>query len=140
VGWQCVCCPTNLSGLNLEVLSWALQTRWLRLRKTQTDRPWKSMDIQVHPNVMTLFSVLVIFMVGDGKSTCFWTGRWLHGQNIADLAPTLFTLVPKLLAKKWTIQEALKNHIWVGDIRGNLQAQCLLEFLLFVKDIGVVLD
>jgi hypothetical protein len=103
VGWQCVCRPTDLSSLgilNLEVLSWALQTRWLWLRKTQTDRPCKSMDIQVHPNVATLFSVSVIFMVGDGKSTCFWTDRWLHGQNTADFTPTLFTLVPKSLAKK----------------------------------------
>jgi hypothetical protein len=61
------------------------------------------MDIQVHPNVKALFSVSVISLVGDGKSTCFWTDRWLHGQNIADLAPTLIALVPKSLAKKRTI-------------------------------------
>jgi hypothetical protein len=88
------------------------------------------MDIQVHPNVTALFSVSVISLVGDGKSTCFWTDRWLHGQNIADLAPTLFALVPKPIAKKRTVQEALENHRWVGDIRGSLQAQALLEFLL----------
>jgi hypothetical protein len=86
--------------------------------------------IQDHPNVKALFSVSVISMVGDGKSTCFWTDRWLHGQNIGDLAPTLFALVPKSLTKKWTVQEGLKNHIWVEDIRGSLQAHGLLKFLL----------
>jgi hypothetical protein len=67
--------PTDLGGLgiiNLEVLSWALQTRCLWLRKTQQDRPWMSMDIQVHPIVMDMFLVSVISMVGDGKSTCFF--------------------------------------------------------------------
>jgi hypothetical protein len=37
VGWQRVCCPTNLGGLgilNLEVLGWALQMRWPWLQKT----------------------------------------------------------------------------------------------------------
>jgi hypothetical protein len=87
-------------------------------------------DIQDHPNVKALFSVSVISMVGDGKSTCFWTDRWLHGQNIGDLALTLFALVPKSLTKKWTVQEGLKNHIWVEDIRGSLQAHGLLKFLL----------
>jgi hypothetical protein len=133
VGWQHVCLPIDLGGLgilNLEVLSLMLQTRWLWLRKTQPDQPWMSMDIHVHPNVTALFSVSVISMVGDGKSTCFWTDRWLHGHNIADLAPTLFALVPKSLAKKQTIQEALENHSWEGDIRGSLQAQGLLEFIL----------
>jgi hypothetical protein len=132
VGWQHVCLPIDLGGigiLNLEVLSLMLQTRWLWLRKTQPDRPWMSMDIHVHPNVTALFSVSVISMVGDSKSTCFWTDRWLHGHNIADLALTLLALVPKSLAKKQTIQEALENHSWEGDIKGSLQAQGLLEFI-----------
>jgi hypothetical protein len=56
----------------------------------------------------------VISLVGDGRSKYFWTDRWLHGQNIEDLAPTLFALVPKSIAKKRTVQEALEDHRWVG--------------------------
>jgi hypothetical protein len=60
----------------------------------------------------------------------FWTDRWLHGHNIEDLAPALFVLVPKSIATKRTVHEALEDHRWVGDMRGSLQAQSLLEFLL----------
>jgi hypothetical protein len=51
---------------------------------------------------------------GRWQINMFLTDRWLHGQNIADLALTLFALVPKSLAKKRTIQEALENHILGG--------------------------
>jgi hypothetical protein len=133
VGWQQVCRPTDLGGLgilNLEMLSWALQMRWLWLTKTQPEQPWTNMGIQVHSNVTSLFSVSVISLVGDGRSTYFWADQWLHRQNMEDLAPALFALVPKPIAKKRTVQEALEDHRWVGDIRGRLQAQALLEFLL----------
>jgi hypothetical protein len=133
VGWQRVCCPTDLGGLgilNLEMLSWALQMRWLWLKKTQPERPWTNMGIHVHSNVKALFSVSVISLVGDGRSTCFWTDRWLHGQNFEDIAPALFALVPKSIATKRTVHEALEDHRWVGDMWGSLQAQSLLEFLL----------
>jgi hypothetical protein len=88
------------------------------------------MGIHVHSNVKALFSVSVISLVGDGRSTCFWTDRWLHGQNFEDIAPALFALVPKSIATKRTVHEALEDHRWVGDMWGSLQAQSLLEFLL----------
>jgi hypothetical protein len=88
------------------------------------------MDIQVHSNVKALFSVSVTSLVGDGRSTYFWTDQWLHGQNIEDIAPTLFASVPKSIASKRTVHEALADHRWVGDMRSSLQAQSLLEFLL----------
>jgi hypothetical protein len=125
VGWQRVCRPRDLGGLgilNLEVLSWALQIRWLWMRKIQPDRPWTDMEIQVHANVSALFSVSVVSLLGDGKSTNFWTDRWLQGKTIQDLAPALHAAVPKSIAKKRTVQEALEDLKWVDDIRGNLQA------------------
>jgi hypothetical protein len=133
VAWQRVCRPTNLGGLgilNLEMLSWALQMRWLWLKRTQPERPWTNMDIQVHSNVKALFSISVTSLVGDGRSTYFWTDRWLHGQNIEDIALALFAAVPNLIASKQTVHEALEDHRCVGDMRGSLQAQSLLEFLL----------
>jgi hypothetical protein len=88
------------------------------------------MDIQVHSNVKALFSISVTSLVGDGRSTYFWTDRWLHGQNIEDIALALFAAVPNLIASKQTVHEALEDHRCVGDMRGSLQAQSLLEFLL----------
>jgi hypothetical protein len=47
------------------------------------------------------------FMMGDGQSTLFWHDRWLMGQRIADLAPQVFSLVPKRLVKRRTMADAL---------------------------------
>jgi hypothetical protein len=112
VGWERVYRPPDLGGLgilNLETLGWALHMRWMWLRKTQPDRPWTELNIQVHPNVSAMFSASVIFVVGDGTATCFWTDRWLHGQSIQDLAPTLFGLGPKCAMNKRTIHEAMEE-------------------------------
>jgi hypothetical protein len=87
-------------------------------------------DVQVHRNVSALFAVSMVSLVGDGKSTNFWTDRWLQGKNIHDLASALRAAVPNSIAKKRTVQEALEGLKWVDDIRGSLQAEVLLEFLL----------
>lgn len=53
VAWDRVKRPFELGGLgipDLEILGWALRMRWLWLKKTQPDRPWDDLDIQVHPN------------------------------------------------------------------------------------------
>jgi hypothetical protein len=68
---------------------------------------------------------------GGGRSTYFWTDRWLHGQNIEEIALALFTSVPNSIASKWIVHEALEDHRWVSDLRCSLQAQSLLEFLLW---------
>jgi hypothetical protein len=87
------------------------------------------MGIQVHSNVKALFSISVTSLVGDGRSTYFWTDQWLHGQNIENIAPALFAAVPNLIASKRTVHEVLEDHRWVGDM-SSLQAQSLLDFLL----------
>jgi hypothetical protein len=89
----------------------------------ESDRPWTEMNIQVHPNVSAVFSFSVISIVGDGTATSFWTDPWLHGQSIQDLAYALLDLVPKRIANKRTVQEAMEDLQWVTDIRGSLPAQ-----------------
>jgi hypothetical protein len=87
VGWNRVCKPLSLGGLgihNLKILGWALNLRWLWLKKTQPDMPWAEFDVQVHPNVTAMFSASVCSIVGDGARTLFWTDRWLHGQRISE--------------------------------------------------------
>jgi hypothetical protein len=100
------------------------------MMKTQPNKPWVDMEIQVHANVSALFFVSVLSLVGDGKSTNFWTDRWLQGNTIQDLALALHATIPKSIAKKRSVKEALEDLKWVDDIRASLQAQALLEFLL----------
>jgi hypothetical protein len=100
------------------------------MRKTQPDRPWTDIDMQVHANVSALFAVSVVSLVGDGKSMNFWTDQWLQGKNIQDLSPALRAAVPNAIAKKRSVQEVLEGLKWVDHIRSSLLAQALLEFLL----------
>jgi hypothetical protein len=133
VGWARVCRPLDQGGLgihNLEVLGWALNMRWLWLRKTQPNRPWNEVDIKVHPNAAALFSMSICSQVGDGATTLFWTDRWLHGKSILEVAPALVSRIPKRVQICRTVQEALVNNRCVNDISGSLPAQTLIEYFL----------
>jgi hypothetical protein len=53
--------------------------------------------------------------VGDGRDTLFWQDRWLMGQRLEDLAPLVVAMVPKRVANKRAVAEALDNSSWVRD-------------------------
>jgi hypothetical protein len=37
-------------------------------------------------------------VIGDGSSTLFWKDRWLMGLRIVEIAPLIFSMVPKSTA------------------------------------------
>jgi hypothetical protein len=128
-----VCRPLKFGGLgihNLEILGWALNVRWLWLRKTQVERPWTEFDIKVHPNAEALFRASVHSSVWDGATTLFWMDRWIQGQSIAFFAPYLFSRIPSRVRTGRTVQEALADNSWIQDISGGLTAVVIREFLL----------
>ncbi|GJN07688.1 hypothetical protein PR202_ga25537 [Eleusine coracana subsp. coracana] len=47
----------GLGVLNLEYMCWALQIRWLWFKKTDSNRPWKGLDIPVHKNSIAFFNI-----------------------------------------------------------------------------------
>jgi len=50
VAWGKVCHPLELGGLGISSLlelSWALRMRWLWLQKTESNKPWADLPIQV---------------------------------------------------------------------------------------------
>jgi hypothetical protein len=129
VAWSSVCRPLELGGLgisNLTTLGWALRVRWLWLQKTEPQRLWSSLPIQVSNQVCAFFSVAVATEVGNGECTLFWTDRWLQGKSIAELAPRLSAGIPKRRSKKRTVQEALHNNAWISDFSGGLSVGVLM--------------
>jgi hypothetical protein len=132
VAWGVVCRPMELGGLgisSLKELSWALRIRWLWLQKTEPDRPWTSLPIQVPDKAKALFSVAMQTEIGDGANTLFWSDHWLHGQRVADLAPRLLAAVLKRRINNRTVSEALTAAKWVSDIQGALTVGVITEFL-----------
>jgi len=76
VAWEKVMRPLDLGGLgihNLEIMSWALQMRWLWIEKTNPDRPWAGLRIPVHAHSSAMFAISIVTSVGDGKNTLFWS-------------------------------------------------------------------
>jgi hypothetical protein len=132
VAWRKVCRPLKLGGLgipNLQELCWALRMRWLWLQKIETGRSWSGLSIQVPAKARAIFSRVLISVVGDGANTMFWTGKWLHGERISDLAPRQFGIIPKRIVSKRTVQEALANRRWTSDINGALTVGAITDYL-----------
>jgi hypothetical protein len=103
--------------------------RWLWLQKTEPDRPWAHLQIQVPEQAKAFFAVAVSSEVGDGAHTLFWTDRWLHGRCIQELAPRLFAAIPKRRTKQRTVKEALTNRAWIADIKGALTVGVIVDYL-----------
>ena len=70
----------------------------------------------------------MVSSVGNGKNTCFWTYRWLHGQSFEHSLQHLFNAVAAR-AKGRIVFDALNNRRWVSDIKGALKVNVLLEYL-----------
>lgn len=67
--------------------------------------------------------------MGDGRNTLFWQGRWILGQRLEDVAPLIHSMVPKRIANKRTLYEALKGMTWARDIHGVASAKFIMEIL-----------
>ncbi|WVZ63220.1 hypothetical protein U9M48_012865 [Paspalum notatum var. saurae] len=137
VSWDRVQWPLELGGLgihNLEVLGWALRIRWLWSQRTDLDRLLAGLLVSVPAKARAMFDVAVRTMVGDGNSTKFWIDRWLDGKCIAELAPAIFSAVPKRAIKSRTVAQALHNRTCVSDVSGALTIQVLIDYL-FIWDL-----
>ena len=123
IAWPKVCRHRELGGLgisDLKRLSCALRARWPWLRKSEPNKPWANLPLQVSKEVDCLISMAVITKVGDGSSTLFWRDKWLDGQSIRNLQPRVYALVSKRKSSRRTVSEALTNASWVDDIQGAI--------------------
>lgn len=102
--------------------------RWVWLQKTDRTRPSAAFDIAVPATVSAMFAISVTTLVGDGKSTLFWTDRWLHGQSISDLAPDLMPFVRKRGWRALTVDRAMESNTWLRYIVGGLSTRAYGQF------------
>ncbi|WVZ84849.1 LOW QUALITY PROTEIN: hypothetical protein U9M48_031834, partial [Paspalum notatum var. saurae] len=119
----------GLGVLDLERLGWSLRIRWLWFMKTDTSRPGAGLNVQISRQAKALFDMATEVIVGNGENTNFWTDRWLHGKRVVDMAPNLFRAIPKRVAKRHKVSQAVRSISWVPDIKGALTVQVLIEYL-----------
>lgn len=129
ISWSKVTRPKELGGLgisDLQVLNWALRTRRLWLKKTEPTNPWASFQLQSCKVVRGIVNMAMSTEIGDGTPCSGKTdGCW---DSIEELAPLIFSLVPKRTANRRTVLEALTNKRWIEDIHGVVSWQVLQEF------------
>jgi hypothetical protein len=110
-------------------MGFALRMRWLWARKME-DKPWSMLPDKPEAIVQDVFYYSTTVTVGDGAKTLFWKDRWINGQSIAELAPSLINVVGPRTRNIRTVKEALQHRSWVRDIKGALTVQVILDYLL----------
>ena len=86
MAWPLVCRPKDLGGLSISDLrraGVALRFRWVRKDRQAGSAPRTNDRV-----VLALFDAATVFQLGDGKSTYFWTDRWIQGCSMKTIAPT----------------------------------------------------
>jgi hypothetical protein len=133
VAWPVACRHERFGELgivDLHTMNLALQMRWVWLSRTEPDRAGASLQCPRNNMTRTLeamFEASVAVQVNDGRSTLFWRDKWIHGQSVFQIAPNLLSAVSRRTQNSRTVFAALNNRRWVGDIRGGLSVQALLE-------------
>ena len=110
-------------------MGWALRLPWRWFMKTDTSKPWFGLPIQIPARAAALFKMAVEVTIGNGEDTLFWTDKWLQGRCVADLALEIYHAIPKRVAKRRTVSQAVHNRSWVSNIKGALTVQVLFEYL-----------
>jgi hypothetical protein len=70
VAWGRVCRPLEIDGLgisSLKELGWALRIRWLWLSKTDPDKPWSSLPMQISNKIKAFFYTALLTDIGNGS-------------------------------------------------------------------------
>jgi hypothetical protein len=136
--------PKEMGGhglFDIRSLGWTLRAKWPWLQRTEPEKPWAQFQISVCKEVQSLIDMAVVTEVGDGSNTFFWKDRWINGQRISDIAPSVFAMVPKRIVNKRKVSETLLNLRWISDFQGALSFQVLLEYFeLYQRLEGVVLQ
>nr|CAB3472218.1 unnamed protein product [Digitaria exilis] len=128
------CRPTEYGGLgihDMKIAAYSLRLRWLWLKRTDRNRPWKDLELAFgnDPVVAAMFQNSVDIQLGDGALALFWTDRWHGASSPCIAAADLCKLIKPATAKKRTVAQALANRTWISDIKGRLTIPALEQFI-----------
>ena len=84
----------------------ALQSRWLWLQQADESHAWAELPLTVPRDVESFFQASTYTIIGDGRSTAFWTGRWIQDQAVKHIAPCLLNFVSRKDIRQTTCRDA----------------------------------
>jgi len=74
--------------------------------------------------------VVCVSVIGNGTNALFWSDRWLNGNVVQDIAPTVVHMVASRAFSSRTVTQALNNWQWVSDIENPLSLIGLQQYLM----------
>lgn len=134
VNWKRVCRPKNMGGLgitNLEYFSRSLRLRWLWHDWTADGKPWQGSILPCDETDKQLFRASTIISLGNGGKAKFWHDKWIEGQSLKDLTPSLYQLATR---KNRTVVQELQDHRWLRPLRRMNSTTQVREFSLMAAD------
>jgi hypothetical protein len=132
VNWRRVARPIALGGLgvqDLERAGMALRLRWQWFNRTDQNRAWHGLDLQCTEEARDLCFASTTMTVGDGQTAIFWEDRWIHGRSISEIAPELYSRIPKRRHKHRTVADGLQANNWARDIQGVIGVHKIGQYL-----------
>ncbi|CAN6312358.1 unnamed protein product [Urochloa humidicola] len=133
VAWTTACRPQEFGGLgipDLRLQAYALRLRWLWMQRSDTNRPWKSLELSFgNDNIVEqIFRASIVIQLGDGNLARFWSDKWNGDFSPCILAPDLCTLVRPGIRKSRTVAIAMQGKRWITDITGQLSICTILQY------------
>lgn len=135
VAWPIACRPTDYGGLglmDLRLASFALRLRWLWLKKTDANRPWKNLRLEFARDAVlqNMFQAYIQIQLGDGNFALFWQDAWLGQSSPCFLAPDLCNLIAPQVRRTRTVAQALQQKQWILDFAGRATVSALTQYVL----------
>jgi hypothetical protein len=84
------------------------------------------MHIDMNTLETALFDACTTLVLGDGRTTSFWEGRWLQGNKPKVLAPALLRLA---LRKNQTVAQGLEAGKWMRGLQRITTTEELDQFI-----------
>jgi hypothetical protein len=101
----------------------------LWLRHTNETHAWADLPLSTSREVQAFFDMSTFTVVGNGRSTAFWMGRWLMGQAIKDIAPSLLHFISRRDIANTTVAAGLQARAWVRQISQGVTVPAMREYL-----------
>jgi hypothetical protein len=73
------------------------------------------MSFKDDPITLAFFKASTQVMVGNGNMIFFWSGPWLDGQSIPDLAPGMVATVASKQRTQRIVVAAISGGTWMRD-------------------------
>jgi hypothetical protein len=113
-------------GLDLEVMSAVLNTKWAWNLRNVDEKPWRSLTPPVDNVSRDIFDIAAEVELGDGTRCYFWLDRWLKGKTIEKIAMEVYEAVnPTIIAK----------CNWVDNIKKPIFIQVFMQVLSIWEDV-----